>query len=43
LVAKREAARQNKDYELSDKLRREIEPLGYQIRDTAKGQEVLPV
>lgn len=46
LVAKREEARNNKDFKKSDELRKEINSLGYEVKDlpagagTAKGQKV---
>jgi len=40
LANKREEARKNKNWEESDKLRREIENLGYEIRDEEKGYEI---
>jgi cysteinyl-tRNA synthetase len=42
LAKKREEARQNKDWELSDKLRKEIETLGYSVEDTPEGPRVNP-
>ncbi len=39
LISKRQQAKQNKDYELSDKLRAEAEKMGYKLVDTAKGTE----
>ena len=41
LVAARQQARQNKDFETSDQLRAEIEALGYQVQDTPDGMNVL--
>ena len=40
LVEKREAARKNKDWVESDKLREEILNLGWTVEDTAQGQKV---
>lgn len=40
LLAKRKKARELKEYALSDKLRAEIEGLGYTLLDTSKGQEI---
>jgi len=40
LVNEREAARKNKNWAKSDKLRNEINKLGYLVEDTAKGQVV---
>jgi cysteinyl-tRNA synthetase len=40
LVAEREQARKNKDYKKSDELRKEIEVLGYEVKDTAQGQKI---
>ena len=40
LVKKREQARQNKDFKKSDELRKEINSLGYEIKDTEQGQKV---
>ncbi|HEV7702585.1 MAG TPA: cysteine--tRNA ligase [Candidatus Paceibacterota bacterium] len=39
LVKEREEARKNKDYEKSDSLRKEINSLGYEVKDTGDGQE----
>lgn len=41
LVAEREQARANKDFAASDRLRGEIEKLGYMVKDTLGGQKVL--
>ena len=43
LMNKRKEARENKDYEVSDKLRDEILSLGYIVKDTKEGQEVKKV
>lgn len=40
LVEAREVARQNKDWKESDKLRYEINKLGYEVKDTDNGQEI---
>jgi len=40
LVKKREEARDNKDFEKSDKLREEINKLGYEVNDTSEGQKI---
>ncbi|MDP3800521.1 MAG: cysteine--tRNA ligase [bacterium] len=40
LLADREKARANKDFELSDKLRDQIKELGWEVEDTAKGPRV---
>lgn len=40
LAQKREAARKNKDFALSDKLREEIFQKGYLIEDTSEGQKI---
>ncbi len=42
LVDQRAAARQAKDFAKSDQLRKAIEALGWKVKDTAKGQELLP-
>ncbi|MFH1508989.1 MAG: cysteine--tRNA ligase [bacterium] len=42
LTKKREQARQNKNWDASDKLRKEIEALGYNLKDTVKGPVVTP-
>ena len=41
LLDKREAARQSKDFDLSDSLREEIEKEGFALKDTASGQEIM--
>ncbi len=41
LVSEREEARKNKDYKKSDELRSEIEKLGYQVKDTEDGPNIL--
>jgi cysteinyl-tRNA synthetase len=40
LVAERDQARQNKDFQKSDELRKEINSLGYEVKDTADGQKI---
>lgn len=40
LVEKRERARADKDFEKSDELRKEIEKLGYEIKDTSQGSKL---
>ncbi len=40
LVAARSEARKNKDFKKSDDLRKEINNLGYEVKDTAEGQKV---
>ena len=40
LLEKRQVARNNKDFASSDELRKEIEGLGYEIKDTDQGQEL---
>ena len=42
LLDKRAGARKAKDFAASDSLRKEIETLGWRVKDTAKGQELLP-
>ena len=42
LLDQRAAARQAKDFPKSDELRKAIEALGWKVKDTAKGQELLP-
>jgi cysteinyl-tRNA synthetase len=42
LLDDRAAARKGKDFGKSDKLRKQIEALGWKVKDTAKGQELLP-
>ncbi len=37
LVKEREQARKNKDFQKSDELRKEINSLGYEVKDTAEG------
>jgi cysteinyl-tRNA synthetase len=39
LLARREAARKNKDFKTSDRLRDELEKLGITLKDTPKGQQ----
>jgi cysteinyl-tRNA synthetase len=40
LIAEREQARKNKDFQKSDELREKIKSLGYLIKDTAEGQKI---
>jgi cysteinyl-tRNA synthetase len=40
LIEKRNEAKKNKDFAESDKLRKQIEGLGYEINDTADGQQI---
>jgi cysteinyl-tRNA synthetase len=42
LLDQRTAARKGKDFAKSDELRKAIESLGWKVKDTAKGQELLP-
>jgi cysteinyl-tRNA synthetase len=42
LLDERAAARKSKDFAKSDELRKAIEGLGWKVKDTAKGQELLP-
>ena len=42
LLDQRAAARAGKDFAKSDELRKAIEALGWKVKDTAKGQELLP-
>ena len=41
LMSERKTARENKDWKKSDELRDKIKSLGYEIKDTSKGQEVV--
>jgi cysteinyl-tRNA synthetase len=41
LLEEREEARKNKDFKKSDELRKEINALGYEIKDMADGQKIL--
>ena len=43
LVTERDIARANKDFAKSDELRKEIESLGFEVKDTAEGTVVNPV
>ena len=43
LVDEREQARQDKDFDLADKLRDKIKNLGYEVKDTAEGQQVFKI
>ncbi len=40
LLSERETVRKNKDWKKSDELRNEISKLGYEVKDTDKGQEI---
>ncbi len=40
LVKEREETRKNKDFEKSDALRKKINSLGYEVKDTSEGQKV---
>ena len=40
LILEREKARVDKDFKKSDELRKEINSLGYEIKDTNEGQKV---
>jgi len=40
LVKKRESARKEKNWELSDKIRKEVEKRGYKIEDTPEGPKI---
>jgi cysteinyl-tRNA synthetase len=42
LLDQRAEARKAKNFSLSDELRKKIEALGWKVKDTAKGQELLP-
>jgi cysteinyl-tRNA synthetase len=42
LLDARATARKSKDFAKSDELRKAIEALGWRVKDTAKGQELLP-
>ncbi|MBN1891258.1 MAG: cysteine--tRNA ligase [Clostridiales bacterium] len=41
LVEKRDAAKQDRDYALADRIREEVSGLGYQIKDTPSGPQVV--
>lgn len=41
LLNKRQTARENKDWELSDKLRTDLEKKGVEVQDTAQGQKAI--
>ncbi len=43
LLASREAARRDRDFELADRLREEIKARGWEIRDSSAGPELLPL
>lgn len=40
LIESREAARRNKDFEMADQMRQEIESAGYELKDTPEGPKV---
>ena len=40
LINERKLARENKNWELSDKIRNELEEKGYTVKDTKNGMEV---
>ena len=40
MLKMREEARKNKNFKLSDELRKEINNLGYEVKDTSEGQKV---
>jgi cysteinyl-tRNA synthetase len=41
LIDERDAARAKKDFDESDRIRAELEAMGYVVRDTSHGTEVL--
>lgn len=41
LIGERDAARERKDFDESDRIRAELEALGYVVRDTAGGTEII--
>ncbi len=43
LTKEREKARKNKNWDLSDKLRKKINSLGYEIKDTKEGQKITKI
>lgn len=43
LVFKREKLRQNEEWERADKIRKQIEDLGYQVEDTSTGPKIIPL
>ncbi len=43
LVLKREKLRQNEEWEQADKIRKQIEDLGYQVEDTSAGPKIIPL
>ena len=43
LVAQRKAARENKEWQLSDQLRDQVAQLGWAIKDTPEGQTLEPL
>jgi cysteinyl-tRNA synthetase len=42
LLARREAARSERDFEAADRLRDELSARGWEIRDGAEGSELIP-
>jgi len=40
LADEREEARKNKNFQKSDELRKEINSLGYEVKDTPEGQKI---
>jgi cysteinyl-tRNA synthetase len=43
LLASREAARRDRDFELADRLRDQIKARGWEIRDGSAGPELIPL
>ncbi len=43
LSREREAARQNRDFKTSDELRKKINTLGYEVKDTEEGQRIYKI
>ena len=43
LLARREAARSERDFEAADRLRDELSARGWEIRDGAGGSELIPI
>lgn len=43
LADEREQARKNKDFKKSDELRKEINSLGYEVKDTGEGQKIYKI
>jgi len=41
LLGERAKARQKKDWQKSDELRKKIEEVGYSVEDSSKGQKIL--